>query len=458
MMTARSDARAELARLCSAVLAGPLEQDETLGAAPGDTYLTAILWPKGSPIGAEEDDSLASGSDDDGEAEAAVPGYRAVRPCSMGLTFSAGLGAALKVDLGSTARYRRVEEPSQDSARDHADPDTPAEDNNDPAAPRKNWKWIREQLDYSVQIPFAPETRSWTISSWSKPDGTEVSDRCVTLHLRRRVDAERQVFTLTLINSSSEPAGGTHRDECSLFQTQMRVSASAPDGSTFCIRPRPLPPVPEGDEDAETSALLYRNVREFAVGHGIAAMWSTPRGEAVESVRTEWLPYASIKDTSAAGHELLRNFSEKQPDLLCAEWLARPDGRAEIIAALREFSAVYNTWRKDALEERLEDIPDHLLKTARANISRCRESFERIGRGIRVLENDGAAWRAFTLANAAMDRQSRFAVKGERAGPLVWRPFQLAYLLMVLPGLVDPEEFRDDREIMVLLWFPSGVG
>src|SRR5919108_1694705 len=37
-----------------------------------------------------------------------------------------------------------------------------------------------------------------------------------------------------------------------------------------------------------------------------------------------------------------------------------------------------------------------------------------------------------------------------------WRPFQLAFLLMNLPGIVHPE--HDDREVVDLLFFPTGGG
>src|ERR671923_314284 len=37
-----------------------------------------------------------------------------------------------------------------------------------------------------------------------------------------------------------------------------------------------------------------------------------------------------------------------------------------------------------------------------------------------------------------------------------WRPFQLAFLLMNLPGIVHPA--HDDREVVDLLFFPTGGG
>ena len=43
-----------------------------------------------------------------------------------------------------------------------------------------------------------------------------------------------------------------------------------------------------------------------------------------------------------------------------------------------------------------------------------------------------------------------------RKGSLTWRPFQLAYMLLVLPGLVRPD--HDDCNCLDLLWFPTGGG
>ena len=72
------------------------------------------------------------------------------------------------------------------------------------------------------------------------------------------------------------------------------------------------------------------------------------------------------------------------------------------------------------------------------------------------------AFRAFRIANAAMARRPRRRSPSQRhrsptdvASP-TWRPFQLAFILMNLPGIVDPD--HADREIVDLLFFPTGGG
>src|SRR6266540_987246 len=59
---------------------------------------------------------------------------------------------------------------------------------------------------------------------------------------------------------------------------------------------------------------------------------------------------------------------------------------------------------------------------------------------------------------AAARRRTAMAEKKDPAAvpPPAWRPFQLAFLLMNLKGIIDPH--HDDREIVDLLFFPTGGG
>src|SRR5690349_7337974 len=98
--------RASLVEVATSLLTGLLTPDEAIESAPADTYLTGILWPRGAPIGEEADDAGRDGGgrDDEG-AEAEIPGYRAIRPCSIGITLSVKANATLTIDLGETSRY-----------------------------------------------------------------------------------------------------------------------------------------------------------------------------------------------------------------------------------------------------------------------------------------------------------------------------------------------------------------
>ena len=427
--------RCEIIHISRSLLLGPLAHDETIASPPVDTYATGILWPEGELLDSMEDDQNdGAPSSEDRETDASVPGYRTVRPCSIGLTFTADIDASVLVSLDTTARYEPVENSETDGDR-----------------PARCWR--RVPLDYRYEIrPGGPGV--WREHEFLGPDGEPVDDSELQLHFRRRVHGAQQTITVTLINKARE-SDDRRRDEVCLFQAGLAVEAVGPTGSG-AIRPRPaLSPV-SADEDAQSAALLYRDVVEYAVGHGVAAVWEPSSAPRVNRVTTSWMPHVRVKGMSVDGHAMLADFRRRHPDALRVEWLARTDARTEVTSVLREFVAEYGRWIDESLEARVSDVPADLSAAARRNLAQCRDACRRMEDGVSILASSESAWRAFVLANAAMDRQARYEAKGDRRGPLTWRPFQLAYLLLVLPGLVGPE--YSDRDCLDLLWFPTGGG
>lgn len=433
----QATARNDLIRLTRSLLVGPLDEKEIIQSAPGDTYLTGILWPEGALLGADEDDnSDGAATTDDGETDAGVPGYRAIRPCSIGLTVAVDLDAAISVSLGSTSRYEKREI-------------------KDEQGNRQDVHWARRPLGYSSLIP-AGKPGTWRIREFMQPGGDLIEDGALELHVRRRIRQGKQIVTVTLVNKASQ-SEEQMRDECCLFQTEIRLSVVKADGAGSFL-PRPPLQTTGGDEDAQSAALIYRDVLEFAAGHGIATMWDDSAGSAcVETVWTSWLPEVSVRSMSATGAAgRLTRFFTDHPSGLKASWLSDFANRKAICTALDAFVGVYDEWIVDTLESRVGSFAGDQGEAARRNLANCREASRRIREGVECLRNDDGAWRAFVLANAAMDRQAQFEVKGDRKGPLAWRPFQLAYFLLAIPGLADPE--NAGRDCVDLLWFPTGGG
>ena len=427
--------RAEFIRLSKALLLGPLADDETIPSPPADTYLTGILWPEGESLDSIEDDQRdGAPSSEDPEADSGVPGYRTVRPCSLGLTFSADIDAAVSISLAATARYVRVErEVTEDKQPKH--------------------EWRRVPLSYNYEI-HPGGTSTWSTNDFLDAKGSEVRDPHVCLHIRRRIDGNLQVITATLINKTTE-SDEKSRDELCLFQTGLEVRALTVQGRG-AIQPRRDILSDAANEDARSAALLYRDVVEYAVGHGVAAEWEPSPSGCVNRVATTWLPSSIVKGTSAAAHPMLEGFFRSHPKAMLAAWLARSNARGEVTTVLRNFVGEYGRWISDTLEASLHEIPQELREAAEINLARCRDACRRMESGVTTLANHDTAWKAFVLANAAMDRQARYDAKGPGKRPLTWRPFQLAYMLLVLTGLVRPD--HDDRECLDLLWFPTGGG
>src|SRR6476469_7488052 len=133
----------------------------------------------------------------------------------------------------------------------------------------------------------------------------------------------------------------------------------------------------------------------------------------------------------------------------------------------------YRSWLV-AEEARCADLPPWARKPATRILDRIRCAVKRMESGVNTLtagDND-AVMTAFRLANRAMALQMRHYQKDlagsrrERAEPVpqvaepdgsfAWRPFQLAYFLMLVDGLLD--EQHPDRKLVDLLWFPTGGG
>ena len=89
---------------------------------------------------------------------------------------------------------------------------------------------------------------------------------------------------------------------------------------------------------------------------------------------------------------------------------------------------------------------------------------KRMRSGIEILRDSPDAFQAFRLTNAAMVEQRIRSerILNERTElapediPARWRPFQLAFILLCLKGIVH--EADDDRRSADLLWFPTGGG
>jgi hypothetical protein len=446
--------RADLAGTSSALLMGPLKPDEVIESAPVDTYLTGILWPRGAPVdGVDDDTGLDSGSDPASGVETAVPGYRAIRPCSIGITFAVARHATVTISLGETARYQPIEVEATAGSTPAAGQATELPPGSASKPVQAKRAWARKRLGYSVQLPHGEVSGTTRINEFVDAQGASIIDRRLSLHVRRRVGIDQHVFTVTLINEETDDEDSGPRDARCLFQAGLVVRSTV--GEVPAIQPRRAPPITSGDEDSLTNALLYRDVREFAVGHGIAANWSQDAADAVHEVRTAWLPETRVVGTSPDGHELLNAFRQTHPDALKAEYLGREHERVAITASLDAFAECYAIWIEQLLRSRIGDFDGDLKKAADHNLARCAATLKRIRAGVEMLRRDDAVWAAFALANTAMDRQSKFRAK-EHPRPLLWRPFQLAFMLLVLPGLADPE--LDDRECMDLLWFPTGGG
>jgi len=440
--------------------AAPDDRDEVLAQdAPIDRYLTGVLYPRAADAAAarrlSEDEAEHDGLDDEPQhaREAAeesgtareVGAAGARRPSSMGLTFAVAPPAP--GDTIVVAARAAVYDPTDAEGRP-----VPARRAEARTTSDQREQWRRREL----ALPEQEIDVSTPDPRWERDLAPGVALRANV----RRPDKDTGTVTVTVTLVNTHRIGERElQDAFSLFQCGLTVRAG--DGSSaFVERPAPAE---SHDADVAASRLLHRHAPTFAIGHGCAAEWDwTPPqigltdtvSAAVTEVRSEFVPSV----------EVLLTDSNPEIDSTALSMLGLAEGDdAEILAALRGLATGYELWI-----DRKETEADALAagthgEAARVRVAACREALGRIREGIDLLESKPDVMRAFRLANRAMaDQRARSVwVKSGRSGSPDraagrWRPFQIAFLLLCLAGIDDPD--HDDREVSDLLWFPTGGG
>ncbi len=368
-------------------------------------------------------------------------------PSTMGLSFLADVSGGLTI-AASWAIYRQVAVEGYPASKDGT-------------VPRLWFRYPKQAtLDFNSE-ELRRAQRRLTIS-----DGQSEGMLDLDIVSRPWKRTNLRLITVTLVNTTptQQPI-----NETSFFQCGLTVTA--PHGSSIVA----YPDRPDGGRDREelSMTLLYRHRPVYAVGHGCAADWVLHE-KRVMSVRTEVLP--SFRQAPVLARPDVKGANLSVLKLATG---SKEDVSATCLALL----AAYRGWIKDREVDLVADpmIVGELKDAARDHLAGCLRCAERIEIGIKVLNCDEKAFRAFQLMNRAMIEQRghydlasnsdkrRSWKKGpkgpEPSAPFVaptystetaWRPFQLAFILMNLRAFMEPGS--DDRRIVDTIWFPSGGG
>lgn len=299
----------------------------------------------------------------------------------------------------------------------------------------------------------------------------------VELRVSVRHRGPKRVVEVAILNAQPPPSEAA--DASRLYQTQLTVTAL--DGESAIFAGHNDPEIGEGpvtsDDDRLHLELLYRGARQHARGRQCAVDADVSPGETrAWRLRTTSFPAADVRLTVPSGTDAMPGL------ILDMVRLGSPElARDELVRALRPLVAGYRAWL-DAQEVRAASDPEVARYGLAAGqmLSRAREMADRLDRAIDLLRDHPMAREAFRFANQAMALQ-RVRTEVVRArlsdptrdlddlldehdveGTRSWRPFQLAFLLLCLPGLTDPSHpdarrGPDDAEAQ-LLFFPTGGG
>ncbi len=289
---------------------------------------------------------------------------------------------------------------------------------------------------------------------------------------------QTRLLTVALINRQERDAGRI--DELCFFQSGLLVKGKS-NKPWILPYPEVIRANREPDDEEEINRLLYRDHLTFGIGHGCAAEWKTGRPDLVSEIWSENMPCFEIPSISADVVDECEN-----PLRVSMRKLAQLDPEDDGMAEVENLLKAYEKWIKDLenLNEHQPSIPNDLKETARKLIGRCHDGLKRIKDGISFLKSTSPdaeiAREAFKLMNHSMliaqlrssrdvrnpswkDGKREYDKPIKNPDPSIphehkgyWRAFQIAFILMSIPGICLPD--HDDREVVDLIWFPTGGG
>lgn len=430
-----SHARDEWLSWMRETLQGPKDgPEEVLPHSPLESYSSGILVPIAARIPTDDEDAQPNEQPDDtvdnstrGTAEhseeALVEEHRhEIMPTSaVGLSFLVTPDIRLEV-IVEGARY--------------------ACDKMQSGAKRS---WRRTPV---VAVPgaceFAPPAQPSTVTRPALGGCAEVS-------VRWRLHQTNWLVTVALVNRLPIGGGRNYGEElasASLFQVRL---ACVPHQGR--ILPYPRAAGVRLTPDEEELELQYRHHQTFGLGHGVAADWVHGDHDEIRELSTSFLPGVKVPLVTTSNPDL----PEQALDLaFLSDCCERP---CEVIDKLDEFVNCYAAWvEAGSAVYAGTNRPDEAV--ANRITDRQRLAVERMRRGCKLLRDDPLVRRAFSLSQKAMRQQMAHIrlLQGHKSGTATfrWRPFQLAFVLLALESVVDPES--PERDLVDLLWFPTGGG
>lgn len=470
------EVRTDLVRALRLDLIGPdvahfptdaVYEGERLPMRPSRWYLTGFLVPRDAPEEERSDETsreemdLAGDADTQGDDDAPpekAASRRVFLPSSLGMSV---LLPATVQELSVTVRWgdyipedvaSREASTSDESKGTAAAASVPGAqksagthhvDSQDSDGVRVDAVWCREPREVQVRLGLP--------ATGSKPTKLEVpGSEGLQLYAHARASdgpgsilpSGSRSVAVFLVNER-KPADKEDPDSAYAFQASLQLT------SDVGFLGRPDPRRGNADEwDDRVADLQHADVLEFATGHNASCDWIAD-GATCTTIWTTWMPGADVPFTEPA---------KLSGVLLGMEALASAT-ESDLARGLAPLEVQYGAW----IRERGKHLPADPARrqTAKELLDTAERARARIRDGIDLLA-DPQSRRAFQLANAAMADAARHRDAAQRgvepdtvAAP-AWRPFQLAFFLLNLSGIAKPA--HDDRELVDLLFFPTGGG
>ncbi|MBI4844499.1 MAG: helicase [Nitrospirae bacterium] len=352
--------------------------------------------------------------------------------------------------------------------------------------------WKREEKNIQVDIPIKNTKKP--IEIFHKEYGNQILS--VGYMVKAYKYKGNNYVKILILNASQHPStkySNTNENmnlKC-LFQTNIYIEniPLMPYKSQSELHPL--------DDEQNEINFIHRDIKNYGVGHNCSAQWYNSQEEhstIPNSIKTTFIPEKIVSGmkNDFSKEDFPDDFDTLNKCLEIKQLSHFNDNKAEIIKNLKLFISLYQKWI-ETQQTTANSLTQEDKKIAEKLIKRQDDNYKRLIKGVGILENENdEVFRCFQLANTAMfiqmiiSRDNRFGNKerhlidnvkkvdynslqffedyndwnflnSDNPEPLRYRPFQLAFLLLSIEGIIDDNSDARNK-IVDLIWFPTGGG
>lgn len=469
-------------------LNGQKEEIITTGK-PSRKYAAAILYPREilhadiPPEDEEyevtdsilEDDEVKDETEDDYETDSSASTRKPYRKSTMGYTFAVPFDTKdLKITF-SCGIYNNIS------------------DFNYPVQKNSEW-WFRKtlELEVVVDLNFGQALKKQELDLFDLSGNVDKEHRVKLYTTVRNVNTlkeNKQIKIITVLFENISNYDIQNEEKSLLFQCQS--SAMINSESRFVEYPNASDleaDIPGEDKKFE---MLYLNEKNYAFGHDCSVEWVKSEDKQIRQIRTTFLPEFEITTITPDIY-----IDGKKIEIRHSELAAAKDFE-ELKMLIEPLILGYQNWAKNLLESFMDpyyqEVKEENLKAINLCIKRLQQGLEHLSKpdvfncfrltnlAMLMQMNNGKQKRLASLKDntieftehyldefsvlnySSFDNLSKSIQVGIDSSQETsvwnkykWRGFQIAFLIQSIESIVN--KTSDDREIVDLIWFPTGGG
>lgn len=297
----------------------------------------------------------------------------------------------------------------------------------------------------------------------------------------------RELENLKIVTLTIENAKISKEEEDILFQCE--IEAELNGKQSFVPYPKASDMNIDISDEEKRFEFLYLKEKNFAFGHDCATDWSLDNNGKVHKISSTFLPEYEIKTMTPdikIGEDSLSIYHSK---------ITACNSYEELEKMLLPLIDGYEKWFENL---KLESVNPYYEKVEKDNLEEIEKNINRMKKGVQLLKKQDV-FQCFKLANLSMLMQMNNGKKLRKADYIngnlrfdkninvngfdeldysnfeslsnsienqiakennaflkKWRGFQIGFILQSLDAIVNKKS--EDREIVDLIWFPTGGG